>query len=84
MEQSSRQYEFPGGGGSEKGSLSVYYTGNITFAHPEMGGAPDICLVIESHTAVLWRNSLAGSGQPRRRNRCGQRHQLYENGGRLF
>ena len=39
----------------EKGSMSVVYTGNITFAYPEMGGAPDICLVIESHTAVLWQ-----------------------------
>ena len=37
----------------EAGSLSVVYTGNITFAYPEMGGAPDVCLVIESHTAVL-------------------------------
>lgn len=39
----------------EAGSLSVVYTGNITFAYPEMGGAPDVCLVIESHTAVLWQ-----------------------------
>ncbi len=40
--------------GDEDG-LSVVYTGNITFAYPEMGGAPDICLVLESHTAVLWQ-----------------------------
>ena len=39
----------------EAGNLSVVYTGNITFAYPEMGGAPDVCLVIESHTAVLWQ-----------------------------
>ncbi|MCP2041651.1 hypothetical protein L1281_002262 [Neisseria sp. HSC-16F19] len=35
--------------------MAVVYTGNITFAYPEMGGAPDVCLVIESHTAVLWQ-----------------------------
>lgn len=37
------------------GDMAVVYTGNITFAYPEMGGAPDVCLVIESHTAVLWQ-----------------------------
>ena len=36
----------------EQDNLSVVYTGNITFAYPEMGGAPDICLVVESHPAV--------------------------------
>lgn len=35
--------------------LSVVYTGNITFAYPDFGGAPDVCLILESHTAVLWQ-----------------------------
>ncbi len=39
----------------EQGNMSVVYTGNITFAYPDMGGAPDVALVIESHTAVLWQ-----------------------------
>ena len=39
----------------EQGNMGVVYTGNITFAYPDMGGAPDVALVIESHTAVLWQ-----------------------------
>ena len=45
----------------EAGNMSVVYTGNITFAYPDMAGAPDICLVIESHTAVLWQLKPADS-----------------------
>ena len=45
----------------EADNMSVVYTGNITFAYPDMTGAPDICLVIESHTAVLWQLKPADS-----------------------
>lgn len=36
--------------------LKVAYQGSITFAYPEMGGAPDIALTIESQSAMLERS----------------------------
>lgn len=39
----------------DRNHLSVIFTGNITFAYPDFVTAPDVCLNIESHTAVLWQ-----------------------------
>lgn len=36
-------------------NLRVIFTGNITFAYPDFTAMPEVCLNIESHTAVLWQ-----------------------------